>query len=144
MHAQPAETHSPGATWRRSVPFWGYPDLALAYSACLPYQPFRQTGLSRGGERRGATQSSHRVRTGLPLRRCGGALPIPPHAVTHFSRIFIGISLLLFQATTHTPQFKLPRLCVGCVTLGWPRAGSVNAVSHSLTFRSRSSAGRRL
>lgn len=94
----------------------------------LPCRPFRQTGLARGGVRRGATKTSHRDGTGCDLRRCGGALPFP-HTVTHFSRISIGISFLL--SIKPPPKLKLPRLFgVGCVTranLGWPRAGSVIA-----------------
>lgn len=129
-HAQPAETHSPGATWRRSVPIWGYPGLALAYFTSLPCRPFRQTGLARGGVRRGATKTSHRDGTGCDLRRCGGALPFP-HTVTHFSRISIGISFLL--SIKPPPNLSFRAFGVGCVTrtsLGWPRAGSVISFTH--------------
>lgn len=134
-HAQPAETHSPGATWRRSVPIWGYPDLALAYFTSLPCRPFRQTGLARGGVRRGATKSSHRDGTGCDLRRCGGALPFP-HTVTHFSRISIGISFLL--SIKPPPSLSFRGFGVGCVTrtsLGWPRAGSVISSTLALAHR---------
>lgn len=123
------------------MPIWGYPDLALAYFTPLPRRPFRQTGLARGGVRRGATKTSHRDGTGCDLRRCGGGPPLPPHGYT-FQPDFHRDFFPAFNQTT--PKPKLPRLLVvGCVTranLGWPRAGSVNSSTHP---RSRSSAGRR-
>ena len=133
------DTHSPGATWRRSVLFWGYPDLALAYFTFLPCRPFRQTGLARGGVRRGATKTSHRDGTGCDLRRCGGALPTP-HTVTHFSRISIGIS---FQTT---PNLSFRGLFGSAVSpaptwAGLGRARSIHFIPHTLALARRLGGG---
>lgn len=99
--------------------------------------PFRQTGLARGGVRRGATKSSHRDGTGCDLRRCGGALPFP-HTVTHFSRISIGISFLL--STRAHPPLKLPRLFESAVSpaptwAGLGRARSIHPPTLALAHR---------
>lgn len=109
----------------------------------LPCRPFRQTGLARGGVRRGATKTSHRDGTDCDLRRCGGGPPLPPHGHT-FQPDFHRDFFPAFNQTT--PKPKLPRLLVvGCLTranLGWPWAGSVNSSTHTLS-RSRYPAGRR-
>lgn len=107
----------------------------------LPCRPFRQTGLARGGVRRGATKTSHRDGTGCDLRRCGGALPFP-HTVTHFSRISIGISFLL--SIKPPPKLKLPRLLGSAVSPAptWAGLGRARSIHPHSYFRSRSSAGR--
>jgi len=111
-HAQPAETHSPGATWRRSVPFWGYPDLALAYFTLSLVDHFGKPGWHA------AVCAAARPRPAIGMERaatCGGAEePSPcPHTVTHFSRISIGISFLLSIETTPNLSFRgfSSRLC---------------------------------
>lgn len=107
----------------------------------LPCRPFRQTGLARGGVRRGTTKTSHRDGTGCDLRRCGGALPFP-HTVTHFSRISIGISFLL--SIKPPPKLKLPRLLGSAVSPAptWAGLGRARSIHPHSYFRSRSSAGR--
>lgn len=99
-HAQPAETYSPGATWRRSVPFWGYPDLALAYFNFSLVDPFGKPGWHA------AVCAAARPRPAIGMERaatCGCAEePSPCPTRLHISAGYPSGFLSCFQ-TTH-PQ----------------------------------------
>lgn len=95
-HAQPAETYSPGATWRRSVPFWGYPDLALAYFTFSLVDPFGKPGWHA------AVCAAARPRPALGMERaatCGCAEePSPCPTRLHISAGYPSGFLSCFQS----------------------------------------------
>lgn len=100
----------------------------------LPCRPFRQTGLARGGVRRGATKTSHRDGTGCDLRRCGGALPFP-HTRLHISAGYPSGFLSCFHSN-HTQLIKLPRLLSRLCHPHQPglASGGLGQCTHTLTF----------
>lgn len=124
-------------------PFWGYPDLALAYFACPLCRPFsaNRAGTRRLPPRRDQDQPSGW--NGLRLAEVRRSPPLPPHGHT-------------FQPDIHRdffPAFITPNLSfrgfflLGCVTranLGWPRAGSVipsRVSTHTLALAHRQRSG---
>lgn len=137
---QPAETHTHRVRPGVDLCQFGVTRIWPSPISLLPCRPFRQTGLARGGVRRGATKTSHRDGTDCDLRRCGGALPFP-HTVTHFSRISIGISFLL--SIKPPPKLKLPRLLGSAVSPAptWAGLGRARSIHPHSYFRSRSLVG---
>lgn len=136
-HAQPAETHSPGATWRRSVPFWGYLDLALAYFTSSLVDHFGKPGWHAA-----------RPRPAIGMERaatCRGAEELSPCPTRlHISAGYPSGFLSCFQS--NHPKLKLPRLFESSVSPAptWAGLGRARSIHPHTLSRSRSSAGRRV
>lgn len=126
---------------RRSVPFWGYPDLALAYFTSSLVDPFGKPGWHA------AVCAAARPRPAIGMERaatCGDAeQPSPSPTRLHISAGYPSGFLSCLES--NNPQLKLPRLLDPAVSpaptwAGLGRARSIHPDTHS---RSRSPAGQR-